>query len=530
MSDTIPSGVRRALLIGVNTYVKRPLDGCVADAELLAKILRERFSFDAANVTLLLNAAATRDAVLAELDQLVDLTAADDVAFIFYAGHGSQSLDKTGSESSRYDSTLNVSDNPRQDILDDEIAERLATLGQTSPHTVMVIDACHSGTIARDAGDANVLNRKERWSPPVERTTLPTPTQRSGTARSADAAPRDTFVLISACHDDEIAQEHAIPGDESVAHGALTFALAQELQRAASGDTWRDLFLRVARSVTSQHATQHPQIDGNADREIFGLRDLPPQPFVQITERASATVVLAAGSLHGVTTGSIWTVYPDGTKDTANASSLGTVEVVVAKGTTSRAKIVSEISPQSITAGARAVAAQGLTFSGALALDNMDPKSRMRGTVTLDFLRRSDDGKWSVAVADETAGMPIYESGERIAFQITSTLDESVFVNLFDFDPRGSVGALTKGWANELAAKGVFRIGADTRKISMKADAVEVTESFKLFASVKQVTLGFLLDLDAAARGTEEVAALNAEDWCTDVKTIRVRPKPPAVA
>ena len=176
MSDAIPSGVRRALLIGVNTYVKRPLDGCVADAELLAKILRERFSFDAANVTLLLNAAATRDAVLAELDQLVDLTAADDVAFIFYAGHGSQSLDKTGSESSGFDSTLNVSDNPRQDILDDEIAGRLATLGQTSPHTVMVIDACHSGTIARDAGDANVLNRKERWSPPVERTTLPTPT------------------------------------------------------------------------------------------------------------------------------------------------------------------------------------------------------------------------------------------------------------------------------------------------------------------------------------------------------------------
>ena len=161
MPTPTAAGVRRAVLIGVNNYSNKPLDGCVADATLWAEVLQTRFGFEKSNVTLLLNEKARRAAVLSELDQLVDLTEADDVAFIFYAGHGSQSTNEDNTEASGFDSTFMVSDTPREDILDDEIAARLEALGGKSPYTVMIVDACHSGTLSRSAD----LEVKERWAP-----------------------------------------------------------------------------------------------------------------------------------------------------------------------------------------------------------------------------------------------------------------------------------------------------------------------------------------------------------------------------
>ena len=514
-------GVRRAVLIGVDSYTRKPLDGCVADATLMAQVLQDRFSFDKTNVSLLLNDKARKSAVLAELDQLVDLTEANDIAFIFYAGHGSQSVNEDNTESSGYDSTFMVSDTPREDILDDEIAARLEALGEKTPYTVMIVDACHSGTLSRSAD----LDVKERWAPATTRAGTTPAARGSSAARSADRSTTpDKYTLISACRDDEIAKESSIPGDESVHHGALTFALVGELQKAESGTTWQDIFDRVARAVTSAHADQHPQIDGNADREIFGLRQLPPMPFTEVTDRASTTVVIAAGALHGATLGATYTVYPSGTKDTAGAEALGTVEITLVKGTTSRARIVSEKSDGAIVPTSRAVTQQRSTVESALALDNTDPKSRMRGMVTLDILRQTD-GAWKVATDDAAAGMPVFDSGDRIAFRITSTLDEPVFVNLFDFDPRGSVQAKTRGWANRLAAKDTLEIGTDNRKIAMKWDGEDAVESFKLFASVSQVELKFLLELDQPTRDTDTLAPLNAGDWCTQVKKIRIRRK-----
>ena len=315
-----------------------------------------------------------------------------------------------------------------------------------------------------------------------------------------------------------------IPGDDSIHHGALTFALVAELQKAESGSTWRDVFERAAPAVTATHSNQHPQIEGNADREIFGLRTLPPMPYFDVTDRASTTIVLAAGALHGAAKGASYTVYPSGTKDTAGVEALGVVEITLVKGTTSRARIVSEKSEGAITVGSRAVTAQSATIASALALDNTDPKSRMRGAVTLSILRLDADGRWNPAADDAEAGMPIFDSGERIGFRITNTLDESVFVNLFDFDPRGKIGQIGKGRANELAAKATLEMGVEKR-IALKWDGDDAVESFKLFASVSQADFSWLTRLDEAARSAEEVASLSVDDWCSVVRPIRIRRK-----
>jgi metacaspase-1 len=519
MTDTAAAGVRRAVIVGVNTYTKRPLDGCVNDATLFAQTLRERFGFESGNVTMLLNTAASRSAVLAQLDELVDVTSAGDTAVVFYAGHGSRAVNDTGAESSGFDSTLMVSDTPRQDILDDELQERLTALGAKTQFTIVIIDACHSGTVARSAD----VGPKARWYPPVARATLDIPATTPRAPGAASRSTADPFTLIAACRDDEIAQEAAVSGDDPTPHGALTFALVGELQKSAAGATWRDVFERAARVVTTTHRNQHPQIDGNADRELFGPGIFAPSPYVEVTDRAAQTVALAAGALHGVTVGASYTVYAPGDKSANDAQLLGTVTVIVVNGTTSRAKIVSEVSPGAIVGGARARRAEQLSVADALAMDNPDANSQMRSKVTLDILRRTESGKFEVASAEPPATLPIVTSGTRVGFRITNTLSEPVFVNLFDFAPSGSVGALTKGNANRIAAGAVFEIGADdTRKIALRWDGDDATESFKLFATVAEVDLSYLTQLDKPSRDTAEIPSLNANDWCTAVQHVTV--------
>jgi hypothetical protein len=66
--------VRRALLVGVNDYAAArvpDLRGAVNDVRMMQRILTSRFGFAERDIVLLTDAAATRGAVLAAIDQLV---------------------------------------------------------------------------------------------------------------------------------------------------------------------------------------------------------------------------------------------------------------------------------------------------------------------------------------------------------------------------------------------------------------------------------------------------------------------------
>lgn len=522
--DTMQGSVRRALLIGINAYAKKPLDGCIADAELMAAVLQERFGFEQHDITLLRDRGASREAVLAALDALIASTSANDAAFIFYAGHGSYAECDDGTEASGYDSTLNVCEDPREDIYDDEIAVRLAALGARTPHTVVVFDCCHSGTLTRDG---SAPPRGERWSPAVKTATRPAmdlgPHASAGVARATEGNPADTYVCISACLDDEIAKESAVPGDESAHHGALTFALVHELRSARSGETWRDVFERVARTVRATQEDQHPQIEGAQERVLFGLTELAPTPYVTVIARRRTTVTLGAGALQGLNVGTVYSVFADGSKGDALDTPIGRIEVTLVKGTTAIARILSEKPEGAIDTGCRARTAERGTVADALAMENRNHASGLRGAVTLEILRRGTDGSFEPAVDDPSAGMPVFDSRERIAFRITNTTDTPVYVNLFDFDPAGSVDALTKGSANLLAAKSPLELGvADGRKLAMSWDGDDAVTSFKLFASVQPVDLSYLTMLEQPAVATRG-ARISDDDWTTVTKPMLLR-------
>jgi len=372
-SPTLPSPTKRALLVGIDAYQTSPkiptLEGCVNDAQLVQSILLEQFGFSPGNVTLLTNDQATRDGILAAFDALVAATGTDDIVVFYYAGHGSQMTDREGDEASGLDNTIMPTDSEgwsgvNRDITDDEIHLRLKALGAKTSFTTLIVDACHSGTITRDAfGEASRgVPADRRPISELPPSPIPKEATRSVGGAAGERGPSgwmplaDQYVLIAGCRDEELAKEHRPPeGEGKIVHGALTYFLGQELRRATSGTSYRDVFERAAARVTGTYPTQHPQMEGRVDRAVFGVTDLTPMQFARVESRTGDRVTLTAGAAHGMTVESVWTVYPQGTKHGGEAAALGTIEITSVRAVRADARITSEASPGAIGADTRAV-------------------------------------------------------------------------------------------------------------------------------------------------------------------------------
>lgn len=362
-----PNNNKHALVIGIDKYpqlgARYDLKGCVNDAQLMASVLKDTFSFPEGNITRLLDEQATRQGILQAMKQLADRLADDDVVVVHYSGHGSQMRDREGDEPDGFDETIVPHDSgrgsrPNLDISDDEIYAWLVELTKITPYLTLIFDCCHSGTIARDAFGA-----RSRWVERDERPLEELPPSpvagvlTRGTLR--DIGPSgwlplgDRYVLIAGCRDEESSYEYG-PKESGLdaTHGALTFFLTRELLKASSQTTYRDVFQAASAQVTMQQPRQHPQMEGAWDRQVFGVAELRPGRHVRVLQREDGKVVLAAGAAHGLHPGDRWLILdqvaPPPNKTNAE---LGMAEITRVGAVTSEAKIITETKPGSIKTG-----------------------------------------------------------------------------------------------------------------------------------------------------------------------------------
>lgn len=304
----------RALLIGINDYsasrlpVQRgviplrnwsDLDGAIQDVATIRDLLVVLHGFGKQDIVTLTNQEATRAEILRSLQQLAEETKKGDRVVFYFSGHGSQVRNSLTSEADGLDESLVPADSRRGacDIRDKELQPLFNGILDRGGSLTVILDACHSGSGARNGLDSGLRQRGIDVDP------------RDVRDPSGGARPEERGALVlSAAEDFDLAFE--IRDEQGLIRGAFTWALARAMRDADPGEPASDTFLRARAWLHTDRPAQYPVMAGSAQaqsRPLLGVRtDRRNQRTVIAVERGtrSSTYVLQGGWANGVTVGS----------------------------------------------------------------------------------------------------------------------------------------------------------------------------------------------------------------------------------
>lgn len=335
---------KRALLIGVSNY-ERPVGkeahqswwnlNSHNDVEQIRRVITgKRFGFD--DVRILtdfddsgapVKGKTTAASILAALNKLASDTAAGDVVYIHYSGHGMPVPDDDGDEPDGFDESLVPSDYKSKrdgsgNLRDDEIGKALDAIAARKPESLTVtIDSCFSGNATR--GGQHVARGDDY--PGEAAPGRPTGAEASGLLRPGLKA-LEVVTVLSAGRSDQVVWE-----DGARKIGIFTAAWIQELEGAEPGTSYRQIYNGVAGRVAAETRNiQEPQIEGWQDRQLFTGVDIQPAPKSYEIEATARGITMKAGQVHGVTDGTIVALYAAGTEDPEAAEPVARAKVMKA--------------------------------------------------------------------------------------------------------------------------------------------------------------------------------------------------------
>ncbi len=320
-----------ALLIGINDYEGNvsKLRGCVNDVLAMRDFLAARAG-SAAHIRLLTaghhsgEERPTRNAVIAAIRAHLRQAGPDDVALLYYSGHGSYEdapPEFWAVEPDRRNETLVCCDSRlpgRWDLADKELAkliQEVATLDAAdnpkagSPHIALLVDCCHSGSISRNADDACERLTGKHQGARTAADYIVGAAELTAQSRGAGddgvsgwALGWADHVLMAACRSDQTAKERAIDGAQ---RGIFTHTLLKLLQETRHALSYRDLARALSPIVRNSIDAQDPQLEavGGADlNRIFlegALREAP-RYFRVFHDAARGAWLLDGGIAHGI--------------------------------------------------------------------------------------------------------------------------------------------------------------------------------------------------------------------------------------
>ncbi len=231
----------RGLAIGIDAYAELPdLAGAVADARDIAQALR---GAGATDLTVLVNAAATRARLVREWQALVARAQPGDTLVLSYAGHGGQEpARRPGTERDGKDEVLllggfrSTGPGTRERIPDDELNRWFAAAGGRGLRVVFVADACHSGTLTRsvDPRAPRTAVRMAQYTIDEDMLVLDVPDE-AARLRETDL-PHVSFLAAGQEH--EQVPEVVLPdaGGAPRPRGALSYMVARAIEGQADLD------------------------------------------------------------------------------------------------------------------------------------------------------------------------------------------------------------------------------------------------------------------------------------------------------
>ncbi|MEO0849605.1 MAG: caspase family protein, partial [Cyanobacteria bacterium J06648_1] len=311
-----------ALLVGIDAYNHPvpPLQGCVNDIKAIAEYLQGRVAQDDYQLQLrtLTNQDATRQGIIDGFRQHLSQAASEDIVLFYYAGHGSQEQappEFWDIEPDRLNETIVCYDSRSPggwDLADKELGKLISEVSQNNPHTLIIMDCCHSGSGTRGELDLEVAVRKA----PLDKRTRPldsfivNPAEleasafRSLETSSSWISTKGEYVFLSACRDRELAKEYNASGSK---RGVFSYFLTDTLKKVNGSLTYRDLFKRTDALVRSKVTAQSPQIESqnsqNLDQPFLGGAISTSPDYFTVSHQPDLGWVIDGGAVHGINQG-----------------------------------------------------------------------------------------------------------------------------------------------------------------------------------------------------------------------------------
>lgn len=190
-------------------------------------------------------------------------------------------------------------------------------------------------------------------------------------------------------------------------------------------------------------------------------------------------------------------------------------------------------------------------YRQALAIENPDPLSRLRGHFTVSLQRLGDDQKtWNEATPTPDTSLVTFDEGDIVRVVIRSSHEAPVYVSLYDFGLSASIGQIypARGAQEILRARGELacqaqRLGLPTAAPLAGLETVKlfVTEQPTDFTAFAQQgvrsdappasPLATLLSSAFTGKTTRDMepVAVGDEDWTTASISFVLRPRPKEV-
>ncbi|MBZ2188244.1 caspase family protein [Alcanivorax sp. JB21] len=342
MAAEASAPAQHALLVGVSEYPDLhpdlALDGPRKDIPRLRSLLLQQ-GFDAKQIRVLADGVdgahglPTLAAITDAMEQLIDTVKADDLVFLHFAGHGSQSptddLEKEPDGLNELFLPRDVSNwNFEQKeipnaLYDYQVGEWLDALRGKGANVWVVFDSCHAGTMTRSVADADVRMRQvtpEALGIPVTRTrgaaasnpAAATPSFMQPGAGGEESDKRATGDLIAffAAQSHETTPEMRLPlGDPNAEfNGLFTYTFARVLAQNPNIS-----YRQLAQMIMVEYnglpwRSSTPLVTGtNMDRRVFHRDgDIPTRYTVR---RDGSQLIMDAGQLNGFEPDAVVALY-----------------------------------------------------------------------------------------------------------------------------------------------------------------------------------------------------------------------------
>lgn len=335
-----------AVIIGINAYPQKPLNGCINDAlaiqDYFQKLLGKNFipqfllaPFDADDTEQIKKRGIdavekpSRKNIIAAFDHFAKAEDGD-FCLLYYSGHGSTASAPEvfkGYEPGDLLQTLVCVDSRVKnapDILDKEVGYLIAKAlegkepgeGKKGVHFLAIIDSCHSGTVTRgDDLNAPVARMTTKGFAPDQITGFSrdgncfyTPFKPGQTVVDPNGGIRHArHVNLSAARNSESAYElyFDAPNGERQKRGAFTWCLLETLRQNGTNLTYAELIRRVETVVRARVDNQIPLLGKTevTDDNLLFLRNefqAPIESFPVVFDQNTSQWKVKAGTINGL--------------------------------------------------------------------------------------------------------------------------------------------------------------------------------------------------------------------------------------